>query len=49
MSHTELKDKIEKARMDLISATSQEEINYFGIELMVLEDKMDRMVASGRR
>ena len=49
MSYTELSNRIEQVQKDLNNATSQEEINYFGMELMILEDKMDRTIAKGRR
>jgi len=49
MSYTELKEKIEQTQTDLDNATSQNEVNYFGMELMLLEDKMDRTIAKGRR
>ena len=48
MSYTELKNQIDQAKMDLISASTQDEINYFGTQLMMLEDKMDRTIAKGR-
>ena len=49
MTYTELSNRIEQAQIDLDNATSQEEIDYFGMELMILEDKMDRTIAKGRR
>jgi len=49
MLYTDLKTKIDQAQSNLDNATSQEEINYFGMELMVLEDKMNRTIAKGRR
>ena len=49
MSYNELQTLITRAQNDLDNAVTQEEINYFGIELMMLEDKMDRTISKGRR
>jgi len=49
MSYNELLQKIESVKKDLECATSQEELNYFGMELMILEDRLENTIARGRR
>jgi hypothetical protein len=49
MSYTELTDAINRAQRDLDNAVTQDEINYFGMQLMILEDRMANIISRGRR
>ena len=49
MSYEELKNQIQQAQRDLHNALRADEINYYGTQLMILEDKMATMIAKGRR
>ena len=49
MSYNELTKSIEDTQRDLDLATTAEEINYFGIKLLVLEEKLEKTISKGRR
>jgi len=49
MTYKEITQIIESLKKDLALASSPDEINYFGIELMVAEDYLERIIDKGRK
>jgi hypothetical protein len=49
MTYQEITKRIESLKKDLELATSQDEINYLELELMVAEDYLEVKIAKGRR
>lgn len=48
-TYDELVSRIEQLRQDLAHASTQEEANYFGMELLVAEEYLEHVMARGRR
>jgi len=49
MSYKELQSRISRVKKSLENAVSEREVNYFGMELMVLEEMMEKTISKGRR
>lgn len=49
MKYGDLIKLIADLKSSLDAAVAKEETNYFGMELMVAEDYLERMIAKGRR
>ena len=48
MTYNDFITQIAETRRDLELATTQDEINYFGLQLMVLEDRLETIIDRGR-
>ena len=49
MEYKDLLKAIKEAQSNLDSATSIQEMNYFGSQLLMLEDKLENTINKGRR